>query len=827
MTSKKLNIPRPELLVPVESLRLKCDAQSLPFETTAELPDNCAPDLFHQDRALKAIQFGLEIPTRGYNVVVIGDTGSGKTSILKNIINKKAHNEKVPEDICYVYNFDNPDEPIGLLLPVGWATKLSKAMDELVADLSQGIPRAIFTDQTHEVRAKISMDMRKKEDRLFKRLSQQARKFRLGIRREEDHLTIVPLINNELPQSEEDYAQITEEERASLERGAAALHESFADFERERLRIAKEALQKRQDQERRLIKPMVKQLIEALKESFKEINNDQLNKYFEQVSANIIDKYRDFLPDEEYAPGSTPDDVNPLLEEEDNDTNVLVEYKVNVLVDRKRQQGAPVIFESNPTPSNILGYLEYRDIRGALKADHTSIRAGALHKANGGYLVIQVQDIANHPAAWEGLKKALRLKEIHTEDLGEDGRPKTVGTTHPAPIPLQTKVVLIGSPDAYYILKSQDEEFGRLFKVKADFAYSVPRSKKNLLLLAKFLAKVCKEEGFLPIHREAVAMIIEEASREVEDQNEMTTRLSSILDLLAEANYFALKAKHQVIMLTDINTALEERRQRHSQEEDLTLKSIKNGSILLETKGAVVGQINGLAVYDLGDYAFGTPSRITAQVFVGDEGIINIDREVKLSGAIHDKGSMIIAGYLGGKYAKDQPLTFSASVTFEQMYNGVEGDSASGTELYALLSAMSQVPINQSVAVTGSVNQLGFIQPIGGANEKIEGFYKLCLMQGLTGTQGVIIPRRNVQNLMLHQTVIDAVAAGKFHIWAIDTVDEAMEILTGRSAGQANAKGEYPKNSINWLVQQNLKVLAEKMEEEEAKEEKAQAAKNR
>ncbi len=806
------NLPRPELLLPVSSLRLKCDPALLPFETTAEFsPDAGTPDLFHQDRALKAIEFGLEIPTRGYNVVVIGDTGSGKTSILKNIITKKAQKEAVPEDICYVYNFDNHDEPIALMLPGGFGNKLAKAMDELVADLSQGIQRAIFTDKSHEVRAKINIDMHKKEDRLFKRLSQQARKYRLSVRREEDRLMVVPLLNNE-PLDSEAYSQLPDDTRADIERGAAALHESFADFERERLRIAKKAFKKRQDQERRLIKPIVKQLIDALKESFKEIQSEQLNHYFDQVSANIIEQYRNFLPEEEYEPGSADDNANPL-EEEEGEVDKLLEYKVNVLVDRHRQQGAPVIFESNPTSGNIMGYLEYKEIRGALKAEHTSIRAGALHKANGGYLVIQIQDIASHPTAWDNLKKALRLKMIQIDDNSEDGRPKIVGSIHPSPIPLQTKVVLIGTPETYYLLKTQDEEFSRLFKVKADFSYSVPRNKKNLLLLAKFMAKVCKEESYLPFHKEAVALIVEEASREVEEQKEITTRLSSILDLMAESDYWARRSKHKVNMLEDVQKALAERRQRHSQEEDITLKSLKSGAILLETKGAVVGQINGLAVYDLGDYAFGIPSRITAQVFVGEDGIVNIDREVKLSGAVHDKGSMIIAGYLGGKYAKDQPLTFSASVTFEQMYSGVEGDSASATELFALLSALSKVPINQSIAVTGSVNQLGVIQPVGGLNEKIEGMFKICQMKGLTGKQGAIIPRRNVQNLMLSEKVLAAVEKGTFHIWAVDTVDEAMEILTGKEAGKAAADGSYPGGTINYLVQKNLAALAAKMEE--------------
>jgi len=485
-------------------------------------------------------------------------------------------------------------------------------------------------------------------------------------------------------------------------------------------------------------------------------------------------------------------------------------YRVNVLVEHGDGDGAPVVMELHPTCQNLLGRIDHQAHMGALFTDFMLVKAGALHRANGGYLILQANDILLHPMSWFALKKVLRHKEIRIEEMQEEGRPRVTGTVRPQSVPLDVKVILVGNEDTYYLLQNHDEEFNRLFKVKSDFCHAMDRTPENLRAMACFLGQIAREEKFLPLHARAVARIVEYASQMAEDQEMVSNRTSSMIDLVAESDFWAhqRQKRPRFIDVKDVDRALEERARRHSRIEKMALREIQSGTVLIDTVGAVVGQINGMAVYDLGDYAFGIPSRITAITHAGDKGIINIDREVNLSGNIHDKGTLILTGYISGRFARNKPMNLSASITFEQTYNQVEGDSASSTELYALLSSLADVPIAQSIAVTGSVNQQGYIQAIGGVNEKIEGFFKVCKSLGtLDGSQGMMIPRANVRNLMLSREVVEAVQAGLFHVFAVSHIDEGIEILTNMPAGTQDADGNWTPGSFNERVARRIDEL--------------------
>jgi lon-related putative ATP-dependent protease len=481
-------------------------------------------------------------------------------------------------------------------------------------------------------------------------------------------------------------------------------------------------------------------------------------------------------------------------------------YKVNVFVDRSNDRGAPVIIERMPTASALCGAFEYKETAGGLVTDHTLLKPGALHRANGGYLLIQAQELLSHDNAWSSLKRALRHKEIRIDEGMGAGSlsPKLSGALKPATVPLDVKVVLVGSHEVYYLLSMEDDNFGRLFKILADFEPSMSCTKENVLKLARFTGQVCKEEGYLPIHKSGITRLVEFAARESRNKKRLITRQAAILDLLAEANMAAVAGGARSIRKQDINSAIDAKQYRHGAISAAVLREIDTGTVIINTGGRKIGQLNGIAVYDVGGFSFGTPVRITAKTYVGRRGVVNIDREVNLSGAIHDKGAMIMIGYMGGRYAQEEPLGFSASITFEQSYDEIDGDSASAAELFVLLSSLSGCPINQGISVTGSVNQLGEIQPIGGVNEKIEGIFDVCRRRGLTGNEGVMIPATNVQNVMLKSDVIDAVKAGMFNVFAISSIDQGIEVLTGIKAGRRLADGRWQKDTINDRVQQRL-----------------------
>lgn len=797
------------LRLKVSQLRRKCDCSKLGFETTESITYK-DETVIGQKRAMESLEFGLGLNVRGYNIFVLGEPGSGKTSTVRKILTKRASKMPTSSDLCYVYNFKEPERPKPLILPPGVGRKFAIAIEQFIEELKQNIPKLLTSKRFTEKKSKIVNHYHNKVEKLLKKFVKEAHRKGLELKLQGDQLIFPPI-----DITEEEFEKLPEEKQKDIETNIRAFKERLADYERLHRKIEKEMEEGILKEERKEIKQVVHEGIEELKKRFGEYS-EQIVSYLEDMEKHILENHRKFIEERQ-----SKEEEEKLPYEQPSEDHRFIEYKVNVMVDRSHEKGAPVIIERNPTYQNLMGYFEYREEKGALKTDHTLIRPGALHNAWGGYLVLQVNDLMRHPVAWEALKKALRDRELKIEEFEEEGRPKTTGTLKPLPIPLEVKVILIGNPDSYYLLYNNDEEFVRLFKVKVDFESSMPWTRRNVLKLASFLGSIAKEEKMLPLHAEAVARIVEEGARLVESKRRITTRLSLLMDIVAEADYFARRYNQNIITREAVEKAIKARKYRHGKIKDITLQMIEEGTLLIDTKGEAIGQINGIFVYDLGDYAFGIPCKITARTYAGKKGVVNIEREVQLSGAIHDKGSLIIIGYLGGRYAQDYPLCFSASVTFEQVYEEIEGDSASCAELFALLSSLANIPLKQGIAVTGSVNQKGLIQPVGSINEKIEGVFKICESKGLTGEEGVIIPRANIENLMLSEEVIEAVKEKKFNIWAITTVDEGMEILTGKRAGVRLSDGSWEPDTINYYIDKRLREFARKFYtfEEEAKEE--------
>lgn len=788
-------------------VRRVCDPEWLPFETTETLePLHLGTAV--QRRALDAIELGLGLRTRGYHLFVLGEPDCGKTSTLKLILKERAASEPTPPDLCYVHDFDGPELPRPLKVPPGQGGELRATFDELVNELQRSIPRTLTSDAFGIRRRSVMAEYQVGIEELRQALDRECSEMGFELRPEGGSLVPVP-VRDGRALDDELFASLPAEERAAYEKAALGLRDRLVEHDRRVWRIEREMDRAVIEAEREAVRPVVAAAIDERKRAVGGLA-DEIVAFLDRMGEHVVENHRRFLP--------RPDD------EEDDDSygndqsseDLFGEYRVNVVVSRDPDEGAPVVFERQPTLARLIGCLEYRDAKGALRADHGSIRAGALHRADGGYLVLQASDLEKRPSAWEALKRTLRDREVRIEEADDDGRPKTAGAVRPEPIDLRVKVILVGTVDAYYGLLVADEEFARLFKVKAEFEPSIPWSRKNVERISRFLALVVTEEGHLPLERGAVARIIEFAAREVEDQRRLSTRVAGLLDAVAEADFRARRARRRTIGERDVSEALRQRRRRHASEEDELLRTIRDGTLMVSTSGEVVGQINGVAVLDTGDHAFGVAARITARTWVGKAGVMNIDREVKLSGQIHDKGTLIMIGLLGDRYAQERPLTLSASITFEQSYDMVEGDSASCAELLALISSLADAPIQQGIAVTGAVDQQGEVQPVGGVNEKIEGMFRACKMQGLTGEQGVVIPGRNAHNLMLDQEVVEAVAAGEFHIWTMDHIDRGIELLTGVPVGKRLPDGGWEPGSINERVDRRLSQMVESFARAEA-----------
>lgn len=791
---------QPAALTP-DRLRTHCNPAVFPADSTAEMDPDVG--IIGQPRAAKAIEFALGVTADGYNLYVAGEPGTGRNTAAEIAVRRAAEKRPAPYDWCYVHNFAQPDSPRALSLPAGLGCELQVEMKALIEELKEEIPKAFEGKVYEERRAHLLKDLTEKRDELFNQFKAESEERGFTVEQSGGGILTLPVREGK-PMSSQDWEALSDEEKTDLEKRQENLQQVMRDITRQVRDLEKKARQKLRDLERVIATTPLANAIDELKEKYSEYKG--VSGYLEDVKEDILTNLDDFKPEEEQ---QLPIPGMKLAQSGDS----LLRYHVNVIVDHCQTEGAPVVIESNPSFYNLVGRLEYRATMGTMTTDFTMIKAGALHRANGGYLVLQALDVLRNMMSWEALKRAIRNHEIALEDLNEQYRVIQTQGLKPQPIPFDTKVVLVGSPLLGVLLYQYDEEFRKIFKVKADFGSLMDRDDEALHAYADFIATRAREENLLPFDRTAMASIVEFGGRIVADQGKLSTQFIEVADLLRESDFWAQKEGSEVVSRAHVKKAIDEKVYRSNRIEERLRELIAEGTLLVDTEGDVVGQINGLAVLSLGDYEFGKPSRLTARVYSGKAGIIQIDRDTRLAGSIHNKGVMILQGFFGARYARETPLSLSASLTFEQLYDGVEGDSASSTELYCLLSALARVPLRQDLAVTGSVNQLGEIQAIGGVNHKIEGWYHTCKLMGLTGTQGALIPESNVQNLMLKDEVIEAVEAGQFHIYPISHIDQGIELLTGIPAGDLQEDGTYPVGSINYRVQKRLENLIRGMRE--------------
>jgi len=768
-------MPTAKELAP-DRLRRVCDPASLPFETTANLP--ALTEVLGQPRAVAALEMGASIPSHGFNIFALGQPGSGKTTLIRNYLQGRAASQPVPPDLCYVNNFANPRSPVPLRLPAGRAARLERDIASLVDELRSAIPKAFDAPEYSEQRDKVMREMEQRRQAIFTELQHHVTQSGFQVVKGPTGLFVVPAVGEKLL-TEQDLEQLKPEEKEKVHRVQQRLQRELE----ERFRAAREIEKGARDAIRALDAETAafatRHLIDDVRARYRDL--PEVDAWLETFQSDVIEHFDDFRGGKEQE-GMPPNFLQALV----GPDRSFVRYQVNVLVDNSELKGAPVVVETNPTYHNLIGRIEHQSAFGGVFTDHTMLKAGALHRANGGYLVIPAREILINPFAWESLKRALKDRSVDIEELGAQLSLVSTVTLDPQPVPLDLKVVLIGAPLIYYLLSAYDEDFQKLFKVKAEFTTYMERTPETEQACARFISTIAREENALPFDRGAVARLIEIGSRAVEMQNQISTRFGDMADLVREAAHLASQNSHEAVTAADIRAVEQARRFRHNLIEQRMQEAIERGVVLLDTEGTAAGRVNGLSVLSLGDYAFGHPSRISATVGPGRGGVVSIEREVELSGPIHGKGVMILAGYLLRRYAGDGPLSLSASLVFEQSYGLVEGDSASMAELCALLSAISGVPLRQDIAMTGSVNQHGGMQAIGGVNEKIEGFFDVCRVRGLTGSQGVLIPESNAINLMLRDDVVEAVRAGLFHVWTAASVDEAIELLTGQPCEQVH-----------------------------------------
>ncbi|MEA3337265.1 MAG: ATP-binding protein [Chloroflexota bacterium] len=788
-----------------EKLRRTCAPDEMAFQSTAELEE--LTEIIGQERATRAIEFGLDIPSFGYNIYALGPAGAGKMTTITRYLERKAATRPVPDDWGYINNFARPDEPLAIRLPPGAGCQLRDSFDKLLNDLEQALPTAFESENYEQHRQDLVEKLEENRQSLIQQMEEFSRKRGFTIVQTPMGLLFAPLIEGKAATGEQ-FAELPEQHRKELKAQEPILQKEMEKTLREIKEINDEVASRLQNLDREIADATVAPAFQDFQEEYGD--RREIVEYLQQVREHIVehvDRYK-ALP----AAGDEQGNVPPAALLFGSPESPFDHYRINVIVDHQGETGAPVVVETNPTYYNLIGRIEHQAQFGALVTDYSQIKGGALLQANGGYLVVDVGDLLWHPLAYEALKRCLRHQEVKIEELRQQlGVVATAGLV-PESIPLDVKVVLIGDPRTYYMLYDDDDEFQKLFKVRADFATQMDWDFDNMVKVARFIRTRCAEEQLPSFDLSAVAEVIEHSGRLVEDQRKMTTRFAHVADIVREAAYWASQSGHDVVIGDDVRRAIEERRYRSSLVEERVREAIVDNTVMVDVSGERVGQVNGLAVLSLGDYSFGKPTRITAKTFLGRGGVINIEREAKLSGRIHDKGMLILSGFLGGKYAQDKPLSLSATLTFEQSYDGVDGDSASTTEIYALLSALARLPVKQGIAVTGSMNQHGEVQAIGGVMAKIEGFFDICVAKGLTGEQGVLIPVANVPNLMLRDDVVQAVADGKFHLFPVSTVDEGISILTGVDAGERDKEGHFPEGSVNRLVDDGLLDLALRLE---------------
>lgn len=778
--------------LPVADLYTRCDLSSLAFATTEELPD--LPGMLGQARAVDAVDFGLSIQREGYNLFVMGPPGMGKRSLVMSLLEAEAARGPIPSDWVYVHNFEQPHKPNAIKFPPGKALEFKNDMRHLIDDLLAAIPAVFASDDYHAQLEKIDSEFSEREEKAFNLLADEAQQSEIVLLRTPSGFTLAPAKKGEAITPEE-FEKLPDEEKTRITQVLETLQEQLEKLIRQAPQWRREKRQRVRAMNREFSMIAVEHLINELKEKYQSI--PETIAYLEAVQADLIENADDFRKPQE---SQTLFDM-PL-------GSAFRRYRVNVLVDHSTTQGAPVIAPDYPSYSNLVGRIEHMEHLGALVTDFSLIKPGALHQATGGYLVLDAHKLLTQPFAWDGLKRAMRAHQTRIDSLGQMLSLVSTVSLEPEPIPLDVKVVLLGERMLYYLLYEYDPDFRELFKVAADFEEEIPRSNENAQLYAQVIATLARKEGLLPFQREACGRLIEQAARETGDAERLSAHMQELQDLMREADYLARRDAQTTVPALAVQAAIDARKRRAERLRLLMQEDILREIKRIDTTGAKVGQVNALSVIEIGDSAFAHPTRLTATVRLGEGEVIDIEREVELGGAIHSKGVLTLSSFLATRYASNLPLSMSASLAFEQTYGMVEGDSASMGELCALLSAIADVPIHQSCAITGSVDQFGRMQAIGAVNEKIEGFFDICQARGLSGEQGVLIPRDNRKHLMLRADVVAACAEGKFHIWAVNDVDEAIELLTGLPAGAPDAEGTVPAGSMNYLVASRLLELS-------------------
>jgi lon-related putative ATP-dependent protease len=788
-----------------DQLYTSTDSSLLDFETTEELPD--LNEIIGQPRAVESVRFGIGIEKDGYNIFALGPNGSGKKALVTQFFEQQSKTDPVPWDWCYVYNFGQDHRPKVISLPPGMGNHFRVDMEQLVEEVRSALSTSFESDEYRARRREIEEEFQERQEKSLEGIQQKAKQHNMTMMRTPAGVVFAPVRDGEVMGPEE-FKKLPPEEQEKLQKTVEDLQQNLQDVLQTVPTWQRELRERVKELNQEITTFAVGGLLNELRQKYN--SQPAVVDYLDAVEKDIVENAQDFLKTEDLSGDKNSENqLTTFIARLRQGQASMRRYQVNVLVDNHDLEGAPVVFEDNPTFQNLIGRTEHMAQMGALLTDFTLIKPGALHRANGGYLILDAREVLLQPYAWEGLKRTLNSRQIKIESIGQLLSVVSTISLEPEPIPLKVKIALLGDRLLYYLLSSLDPDFDELFKVQADFEEHMPRNTDTIKAYARLIATLARKDNLKPFHCSAISRVIEHTSRLVSDAEKISIRMRDVSDLLREADYWASERDSQTVQAEDIQKTIDSQTFRSDRLRERYQENILRETILIDTKGAKVGQLNGLSVIQLGTFAFAIPSRITARVRMGKGDVVNIEREVELSGPIHSKGVLILAGFLGARYSKDKPLSLSASLVFEQSYSGVEGDSASSAELYALLSAIAEMPIKQSLAVTGSVNQHGLIQAIGGVNEKIEGFFDICKSRGLTGDQGVLIPKSNIKHLMLRQDVIEAVDSGNFHIYPIEHVDQGIELLTGVTAGELDSDGNYPDGTLNGIVQSKLAELAE------------------
>ena len=780
-------------------LKMTCDTNLFQFETTEELEPISTG--IGQERGIKALEFGVNVDVKGYNIYIEGPSGTGKTMYTKNYLNSIATKKKVPNDWCYVYNFENANQPIAISLPAGQGKQFNDSMDGFIKEIKKDIQKTFNADDFEKEKALIRQEFEAKRAELLEKLNEKSMQHGFQVKAAQNGIYMMPVVDGKVIE-EDEFDKLDEDIKKKYEEKSTIVQAQIMEVIGKLKDIERQSEKRISEWQSNIALLTINVHINYLKSQFK--RNKKITKFLNDVRQDVLANISYFLEEDTKNAQQSQASTNPLTKKVDPSLN----YRVNLFVDNSNLEGCPVIMDSNYSYNNIFGTIEYENYYGSLRTDHTMLKPGLLQQANGGYIIFQAKDLLANGVSYEALKKYLRVKEIGIENPAEQRSAMLLIALKPEPIPLDVKVILIGNAQLYHALLEMDSDFRKLFKIKVEFEDDAYINEDNVNKLARFIHSFCEQEQLPHLDKTAMSRVVEYASRLAGNNKKITTNFNEIIPVIGEAGTWARLSKSKVVTEEFIHTALVERIERVKKYDTKYVEMIRDNTLLINTSGYKVGEINGLTIMQIGDFAFGKPSKITVNTYTGKNGVVNVEREVELSGSSHSKGVLILSGYLGQMFAQDIPLCLTASICFEQLYNGVDGDSASSTELYGLLSSLSEIPINQGIAVTGSVNQKGEIQPIGGVNEKIEGFFQICKMRGLDGSHGVMIPIQNRDNLQLSEEVIEAVKNKQFHIYSISNIDEGIEILTGVPAGKKDNNGRFPAGTINYLVHEKLKKYA-------------------